>query len=394
MWVEPHRPPGYLLGPEPPPLAREAWRREGALGGRWRGGRNPVWLARQGKALRAFGVSGTVVEHLQTQDLLAECFAGFKRLEATDYDAEIRAGTGYAGLSVLINSPAAVPPRGSATPATSTPGGTAQAGVTRPQARGDVAGTASYGRAEFGGAMLRSARCSIFPVADLPAWLRRLTAALLLAPVAALATAPAAAHPHVFIDTGLEIVFDDEGRVAAVQVVWVHDAFYTMLALDEYGMDPEFTGTVTEAERAELAAIYSNWDEGYAGDLYALLDGEPLPLSGPRAMWADVEEDRLILAHRRAVLDPQHLDGRKLVLQVYDPTYFIAYTVAVEPTVSGRDDCVATVYGPDWEAANARLIEALDELAAQGLDEWEIEADFPAVGAEFAEEVRLTCAAR
>lgn len=203
---------------------------------------------------------------------------------------------------------------------------------------------------------------------------------------------PAGAHPHVFIDTGLEIVFDDDGRLAAVQVVWVYDEFYTMMALDDYGMDPGFTGAVTEAERAELAAIYANWDEGYAGDLYPDLAGRPLTLSGPLRVVADVREGRLVIAHRRAFPDRPALGGEELVLRVYDPTYFTAYTIASAPAIRGRQDCSAEVWGPDWEAASVRLTAALEELAGDGADALEIEANFPAVGADFAEEVRLRCA--
>ena len=210
-----------------------------------------------------------------------------------------------------------------------------------------------------------------------------------------LAGAPAgvAAHPHVFIDTGLEILFDADGRLAGVQVVWVYDEFYTMWALDDYGMDPEFTGTVTEAEREELATIYANWDEGFHGNLHPRLDGRRLELSGPRAVVADVQDGRLIIAHRRMFPDRPALDGAELVLRVYDPSYFIAHTIAVDPAIRGRDDCTAEVWGPDWEAANDRLMAALDELSAGGASDWDIEADFPAVGADFAEEVRLQCPA-
>ena len=208
-----------------------------------------------------------------------------------------------------------------------------------------------------------------------------------------LALMPAAglAHPHVFIDTGVEVIFDESGRLAAVQVVWVHDELYTMFALDDYGMDPDFTGTVTEAERAELAEIYANWDSDYHGDLRPLLDGTELALGGPSRVVADVQDARLVIAHRRVFDSPQPLEGRELVLRVYDPTYFIAYTIATDPVVHGRDDCNAEVWGPDWEAADARLQDALDELAAAGADPWEIEQDFPPVGADFAEEIRIRC---
>ena len=209
--------------------------------------------------------------------------------------------------------------------------------------------------------------------------------------VLALAPAAATAHPHVFIDTGVEVIFDESGRAVAVQIVWVHDEFYTMLSLDDYGMDPDFTGTVTDAEREELAAIYSNWDDGYNGDLRPLLDGRELALGGPTRVVADVQDARLVIAHRRTFDTPVELSGQDLVLRVYDPTYFIAYTIASDPVLQGRDDCTAEVWGPDWEAADERLQAALDELLADGRDPMQIEADFPAVGADFAEEVRVRC---
>ncbi len=215
-----------------------------------------------------------------------------------------------------------------------------------------------------------------------------------IATLLALALAPTgtAAHPHVFIDTGIEVVFDEAGDLSAVQVVWVYDEFYTMLALDDYGMDPDFTGTVTAEERERLAAIYANWDDDYKGDLRPLLDGRELALGGPTAVVAEVQDARLIIAHRRFFDAPVALEGAELVLRVYDPSYFTAYTIAVDPVIRGREDCTARVWGPDWEAADARLQAALDELYASGADIMEVEADFPAVGADFAEEVRLTCA--
>jgi polyphosphate kinase len=161
-----------------------------------------------------------------------------------------------------------------------------------------------------------------------------------------------------------------------------------MLALEDYGMDPEFTGKVTEAERAELAAIYANWDAGFAGDLYPLLGGRPLDLTGPLQVVADVQEGRLVIAHRRGFPDRPQLGAEELVLQVYDPSYFTAYTIAADPTIRGREDCAAEVWGPDWEAASARLLAALEELSGSA----DPEEDFPAVGADFAEEVRLRCA--
>lgn len=207
------------------------------------------------------------------------------------------------------------------------------------------------------------------------------------------AATPALAHPHVFIDTGVEAVFDDEGRLTALQVVWVYDEFYSMMAIDDYGLDPDFTGELTDDERAELAAIYSNWDEGYDGDLYALHNGRRIDLSGPLEVEADLRDGRMTISHLRAFEDRIDPAEAPVTLRVYDPSYFTRYTVALDPSIHGRTDCAAEVHGPDLEAAEARLQEELDQMAEEGLDSLDIEQDFPEVGAEFAEEIRLTCSA-
>jgi ABC-type uncharacterized transport system substrate-binding protein len=204
---------------------------------------------------------------------------------------------------------------------------------------------------------------------------------------------PALAHPHVFIDTGIEIGFDEAGRIAAVQIVWVYDEFYSMMAIADYGFDPDFSGTLTDDERAELAEIYSNWQPGYDGDLYPVRDGGPLSLSQPFDFSADYREGRIVITHRRTLDSPIRPDEVPVVFSVYDPTYYTAYTIAAPPQLSGADGCRADVILPDFTYAAEQLEAAMSELLA-GAGEVDLEEDFPPVGADFAEEVHVTCAAR
>ena len=217
-----------------------------------------------------------------------------------------------------------------------------------------------------------------------------------LAGIAALALgagAPSAsAHPHVFIDAGLEVAFDADGRAEELRVVWVFDDFYSMLAISDFGFDPEFTGRLTEEERAELAEIYSNWQPGFEGDLYPERGGVPLALSEPFAFRADYQEGRIIISHRRRLEPPVQPGEIPLVLKVYDPTYYIAYTIAAPPQLSGASSgCVAEVILPDFSYAAEQLQAAINELLAEEGVGFDVEQDFPAVGADFAEEVHVRC---
>ena len=58
--------------------------------------------------------------------------------------------------------------------------------------------------------------------------------------------------------------------------------------------------------------------------------------------------------------------------------------------LTGGSGCLAEIYVPDLDAADEALKAALAEYTA----DQDLEADFPAIGKNYAEEVRITCAAR
>ena len=91
----------------------------------------------------------------------------------------------------------------------------------------------------------------------------------------------AGAHPHIFVDTGLTFVTDDAGRLTGVEVLWSYDELYSLLILEDMSLDPDYDGVLTEAELAQLQGFDMQWMEGYAGDLYLTVAGQPVPLGPP-----------------------------------------------------------------------------------------------------------------
>jgi ABC-type uncharacterized transport system substrate-binding protein len=198
--------------------------------------------------------------------------------------------------------------------------------------------------------------------------------------------APASAHPHVFIDAGVELRFDSAGQLAAVRVVWVYDDLTSMMILADRGFDPDGDGKLTAAETAALNGFDMEWDADFEGDTYVLHGDQPVGLGRPQDWTAEVAGGRIITTHVRQLAAPLTPGAVPVVVQVYDPGYYSAYAIAVDPVIRGRDGCVAEVFGPDLDAAQEALEAAMKELT--GL---ELEQGFPAVGQNYAEEVRLTC---
>ena len=207
--------------------------------------------------------------------------------------------------------------------------------------------------------------------------------------VAGLFATPVFAHPHVFIDAGVEVIFDADGRASALRITWSYDELYSLSIITDRGFDPDGDGVLTADEKKALSGFDMKWDADFAGDTYALQGDEPLMLSDPADWTADYADGKLISTHVRTLEAPLDLGSVPLVVQAYDPSFYVAYRIVGTPVLTGNAACTAQVFEPDMAAADAILAAAMEEL--NGSDD--PEQGFPAVGAAYADEVRVTCAA-
>lgn len=190
----------------------------------------------------------------------------------------------------------------------------------------------------------------------------------------------AAAHPHIFIETSLRLVVDDSGQLEAVEVEWVYDDLYTLLLLEEMGLDGDFDSALSDDELAKLDGFDLNWVEGYEGDTYVMRGDTVLPLGDPESLGVELRNGKLVSKHRRAMSGPA--DG--ILVQAYDPTFYTAYDVAGRVSVSGA--CTAEIIAADIDRAYAALEELLFATPQRNVDE-----QFPEVGQSFADQIWLSC---
>lgn len=206
--------------------------------------------------------------------------------------------------------------------------------------------------------------------------------------LAASAATPALAHPHMFVDTSVEVIVNDAGAVDAIRITWAYDELFSLSLLEDRGLDPDMDGVLTEAEVASLSGFDMEWDEGYPGDTYALLGETPLALSGPSDWTAGFADGKIISTHLRKLDAPVSASAATpFVVQSYDPSFYVAYRI-VAATITGGPDCSTQIFEPDRTKADQLLEAALAEYYGSDL-----EGEFPAIGAAYADEMRLTCPA-
>lgn len=194
-----------------------------------------------------------------------------------------------------------------------------------------------------------------------------------------------AAHPHIFVDAGLTLVVE-QGVVTAVEVTWLYDELYTLILMEDYGLDPDFDLVLTEEEVAQTLGFDLNWSHGFEGGLVMRRGEAELALGDPSPVSLELVGDgQLRTTHRRAVTD---LGGAEaLVAQVYDPEFYVAFEMTGDMVVQGMT-CTPHLLRADLDAAYEGLEAAMDAIGGTVA----AEDNFPAVGGLFADRVVFECA--
>lgn len=183
--------------------------------------------------------------------------------------------------------------------------------------------------------------------------------------------ADAVAHPHSWIDLRARVILNDEGHVAALELDWLFDDFYTAFVAEEFVKQnrppSEFLPEVASAYLRNLA------EYDYFTDVR--LDGERLATGEPEGAESGLRDRRLWLHFEVPLVEPVDPDSGQVTFAVYDPTYYIEIVhMEGEPVVfSGpdADTCFGRIRpaSPSFEAI--ALASALDvtESGGDGLGE-------------------------
>ena len=145
----------------------------------------------------------------------------------------------------------------------------------------------------------------------------------------------AVAHPHVWVDSVSEILFDGAGKITAVRHHWRFDDAFSAFAIQ--GLDENGDGHYSKAELEPLAEVNVHIAERLR--VLHVLVGRP------KAQRLFVAAGLLVGVGRRVSHPSFHLAGlpnrfkpvQPVKLEVYDPEYFVAFELpAAEGCPYGR----------------------------------------------------------
>ncbi len=208
-----------------------------------------------------------------------------------------------------------------------------------------------------------------------------------IAAAALTAAAPVAAHPHVFVDGGVDFVMRDGTVLEALEVTWLFDEFETLYTLSSAGVGLNDEGGLDEADRLDLVRYLSDWPDDFDGSAHLSVDGAGIALEWPAGLDARLIEGRLEMTFTRRLDSPISLNERRVEVAFYESTYFYAFSVTNQPRIAGDPgNCAARVVPFNADAQSAALQSTLFELGREETP------DIENVGALFADRIVLRCA--
>ncbi|HVL70701.1 MAG TPA: DUF1007 family protein [Beijerinckiaceae bacterium] len=202
--------------------------------------------------------------------------------------------------------------------------------------------------------------------------------------LAGLGAAPALAHPHVWVTAKAELVYEADGRVSAVRHAWTFDPAYS--AYVTQGLDKNKDGKLTSEELQELAKINAESLSEFDYFTVVKANGAALPFDGVRDYAMTFDKDQATLTFTLG-LKPPARPARTLALEIYDPSYFVAFRLA------DGDDAVRLAGGPKGCATTITRPKPIDAAQQQRLSEAFFEALTAAsnFGANYANRAIVAC---
>lgn len=194
------------------------------------------------------------------------------------------------------------------------------------------------------------------------------------------------AHPHVFIDGGVDFVFQEDGQLGSIIVTWRYDAFETLFVLSDLGIVPAAGSDFTSEERAEVEARLGDFPSDFDGSAHLSINQQLVPLDWPMDLTARMVGDRLEVSFTRDLSAPVSVTDNRLVVQFYERTYFFAFSLTDSPEFVGDGGRCSGQLDPFVESNET---EGLSDLLSQ-LSREETPQDTN-VGARFADTLEVTC---
>lgn len=163
------------------------------------------------------------------------------------------------------------------------------------------------------------------------------------------------AHPHVWVISKSEIVYAPDGTITGIRHAWTFDEMFSTMAVQ--GLETKTKGVYSREELAALAETNVTSLKEFDFFTFAKLDGKKEKFGDPKDYYLEYKDQTLVLHFVLPFKVP--VKGRELMLEVYDPSYFVEFQMDEKDpvTLAGAPaSCKVKVEKPSDNAAEKQKL--------------------------------------
>jgi len=147
-----------------------------------------------------------------------------------------------------------------------------------------------------------------------------------------IAAGAASAHPHVWVTMKSAVVYGPDGSITGVRHAWNFDDMYSAFAVQ--GLESKKKGEFTTEELKPLAQVNVESLKEYDFFTYAKANGKNVTFAEPVDYSLEFNPKDTVLTLHFVLPLKAPLKAKALELEVFDPSYFVDFSLVEKDPVS------------------------------------------------------------
>jgi ABC-type uncharacterized transport system substrate-binding protein len=147
-----------------------------------------------------------------------------------------------------------------------------------------------------------------------------------------IAAGAASAHPHVWVTMKSAVVYGPDGSITGVRHAWTFDDMYSAFAVQ--GLESKKKGEFTREELKPLAQVNVESLKEYDFFTYAKANGKNVTFAEPVDYSLEFNPKDTVLTLHFVLPLKAPLKAKALDLEVFDPSYFVDFSLVEKDPVS------------------------------------------------------------